>query len=229
MGSISSISYIDVHKGKGTHPFFQQSPHPHAVIFSKGDKFTVVCDKGNDTITIYSVDEKFFKMSVKSIYKTKVGVGPRHAVFHPNAPFLFVINEAVSTLTSFYFNEKTGEITEINTVPTIPSTFTNTNYPADIRIHPNGKFLYGSNRGNDSIVTFQIDQNTGKLSFIVLTPTNGKTPREFNIISSGKYLLVGNQDSNSVSSFSIDPINGNLKLESISNNIPKPVCIQFVN
>jgi 6-phosphogluconolactonase len=228
-GSIKPIAYLDVHKGNGTHPFFQQSPHPHSVIFDNSDKFAIVCDKGNDTITTYSVDKNKNILAVKFIYKTKVGIGPRHAVFHPKAPLLFVINEAVSTITSYHFNKENGKLTEINTLPTLPIEFTNTNYPADIRIHPNGQFLYGSNRGHDSIVTFQVNQETGKLTLVGYTSLNGKTPREFNISSLGKYMLVGNQDSNSVSCFSIDSINGSLKLLKDTNKIPKPVCIQFIN
>ena len=227
-GSIMPIADLDVHKGHGSHPFFQQSPHPHAVIFDNSRERAIVCDKGNDTITIYSVDRRKNSLAVRSIYKTKVGMGPRHAVLHPRKPFLFVINEAVSSLTSYHFNGETGGITEINTLPTIPADFTDTNYPADIRIHPNGKFLYGSNRGHDSIVIFQIDQNSGKLTFVGHVLLNAKTPREFNITSSGKHMLVGNQDSDSVSSFAIDPENGSLRLQAITKNIPKPVCIQFL-
>ncbi len=228
-GSISPITYLDIHEGSGTHPFFQQSPHPHAVIFSKDDSFAVVCDKGNDSITFYSVDKNNSKLSVKTVYKTTVGVGPRHAVFHPHAPYLFVINEAVSSLTSYRFDAINGTITEINTLPTIPSSFIDTNYPADIRVHPNGKFIYGSNRGHDSIVSFEIDQNIGKLTNPLFTAIQGKTPREFNITASGDLMLVGNQDTNTVSCFSIDAKNGALKFLKKTDNIPKPVCIQFLN
>jgi 6-phosphogluconolactonase len=195
-GSLMPISYLDVHTGNGTHPFFQRSPHPHTAIFDDSDEYAIVCDKGNDTITVYSIDKAKNKLAVVFTNKTEVGRGPRHAVFHPSGSFLFVMNEAVSSLTSYHFNRETGSINEVNTVPTIPASYMDTNYPADIRIHPNGKFLYGSNRGHDSIATFRIDPSNGKLTFVEHTVLNAKTPREFNITSSGKYMLVGNQDSN---------------------------------
>ncbi len=227
-GTIEPISYLDVHQGHGTHPFFQQSPHPHAVIFSIDNQFAVVCDKGNDTITVYKMDALHKKLIAKTSYKTKVGTGPRHAVFHPSMPYLFVINELVSSLSSFHFNPETGELFKIDTQPTIPADYTTANYPADIRIHPNGMYLFASNRGHDSIVTFKIDQKTGKLTWVANTSTKGETPREFNLTPSGQYLLVGNQDSNNIVAFSIEASSGMLTQSSITNNIQKPVCIQVL-
>jgi len=227
-GTINPLSYLDIQKGRGTHPFFQQSSHPHAVNISPDNQFAVVCNKGNDSITIYKIDHLKGKLKPNKPFITKTGTGPRHAVFHPTLPYIFVINEVVSTISSFYFNKKTGELSEIETYPTIPQEFTITNYPADIRIHPNGMFLYGSNRGHESIFSCKIEQQTGKLTKFTTTPTNGKNPREFNLSPSGQHLLVGNLDSNNIVSYSVDEKSGELTKSSLTDKIEKPVCIQFL-
>lgn len=227
-GTIKPLSYLDIQKGRGPHPFFQQSSHPHAVNISPNNQFAVVCNKGNDQITVYKIDHLQSKLKPNKPFKTKIGTGPRHAVFHPTLPYLFIINEVVSTVSSFHFNNITGELIEIETQQTIPPEFTATNYPADIRIHPNGMFLYGSNRGHNSIFSFKIEQQTGKLTSFTIIQTNGENPREFNLTPSGEYLLVGNLDSNNIVSFSVDKKNGQLTQLSLIDNIQKPVCIQFL-
>ena len=159
----------------------------------------------------------------------KPGAGPRHFTFHPDGKFAYVINELDSTVTAFQYNPTKGTLKEIQTVSTLPEDYTGINYCADIHIHPSGKYLYGSNRGHNSIAIFTINNETGILTTIGHEPTQGDFPRNFALDPSGKFLLVANQRSNNIISFRINDETGDLSPTGYNIEIPKPVCIKFLN
>jgi 6-phosphogluconolactonase len=139
-----------------------------------------------------------------------------------------VINELDSTITAFAYDKAKGALSELQTVSTLPSGFSGTSYCADVHVHPSGKFVYGSNRGHDSIVAFAIDQNTGKLSLIGHESTGGKWPRNFGVDPTGAFLLVANQNTDNVVTFRIDQQSGKLAATGQTTEIPTPVCLKFI-
>ncbi len=154
---------------------------------------------------------------------------PRHSVFHPRAPYFFITNEREASLSSFHFDSDTGEVRFVQTVPTIPAGYSGPRVsPADIRMHPNGKFVYGSNRGDNSIAIFKIDEANGQMSLVDIAKTGGANPREFGFEPSGKFMFVGNLDSNQVVTFAVDPDTGKMTSTGAKADVPKPACMHFV-
>ena len=158
----------------------------------------------------------------------KSGAGPRHFAVHPNGRHLYVINELNSTITAFEYDASHGALKESQTVSTLPDNFTAPNTAAEIAIHPSGKFLYGSNRGHDSLVVYAVDENTGKLTLIEHQSSLGKTPRAFGIDPTGNFLLAANQASDNIVVFRIDSKTGRLQATGQTLGIPSPVCVTFL-
>jgi 6-phosphogluconolactonase len=181
---------------------------------------------------IYSFDGQKGKLKpneAQAFYQTKPGAGPRHFSFHPNEKYAFLINELDLTMTSLAYDEKLGTLKEIQTVPTLPAGASTAGVTtADIHTSPDGRFLYGSNRGHNSIVSYRIDEKTGRLEYIEHVSTGGKKPRNFAIEPSGKFLLVANQDSDNVVVFRIDERSGKLQSTGITASVPVPVCLKFI-
>jgi 6-phosphogluconolactonase len=149
-------------------------------------------------------------------------------VFHPDGRHAYVINELNSTIVHYSYDPAAGALAELQTVPLLPPDFTGRSTAAEIAIHPSGKFLYGSNRGDDSIAVFAVAPATGNLAFLQRVPTQGKTPRHFAIAPSGKLLFVANQNSNNIVIFNLDPATGALAPSGKVLDTPSPVCIQFL-
>jgi 6-phosphogluconolactonase len=193
------------------------------------NRFAVVCDKGIDKVMVYRLDPRQAKLVPNDPPSASVqpGSAPRHLAFHPSRPYAFVINEIASTLTSFAFDEASGAIREVNTVSTLPAGYSGRNSTADVHVHPNGKFVYGSNRGNDSIAIFAVDEGTGKITPIGHQSTQGAVPRNFNLDPTGRLLLAANQNSDTIVAFAVDPTNGTLTPTGAVASVPPPVCIQF--
>ena len=160
--------------------------------------------------------------------KVNPGAGPRHFVFSPDAKFLYVINEMGSTISGFSYDASAGTLHPLGTVSTLPEGFKGKNDTAEIEVSSDGKFLYGSNRGHDSIAIFAINPASGALSFVESVSTGGKTPRNFQIDPTGNYLLAANQDSNNIVIFKIDRKTGRLNPTGQVLEVPSPVCIKFV-
>lgn len=199
----------------------------HQFIQSPDGKSLLSCDKGADKIYVYDYMEnaKIAPLSNSTINMAK-GAGPRHLAFNPLNPNLFyVINEVNNTICSVTFGEKS---TINETVSTLPADFKGQNTTAEIQVHPNGKFVYGSNRGHNSIVGFQINETSGKLSLIGFEPTKGLAPRNFIITPDGSLLLVANQNSNNVVAFKIDQKTGKLTPTGANSSIFTPVCLQML-
>jgi 6-phosphogluconolactonase len=225
-----NISFIQ-NTGRSVNPDRQKSPHPHSIFLSSDCHFAFVPDLGLDKILIYRFDHMSGKLSSNPIPSValKPGAGPRHFTFHPDLKFAYLINELNSTITGFGYKPMNGKLTEIQTINTLPEDFEGENYCADIHIHPDGKFLYGSNRGHNSIACYSIDRSTGELIMIDCTSTRGEWPRNFAIDPSGQYLLAANQRSNNIFTFYINKETGDLTPTGFSIEINQPVCIKFLN
>lgn len=230
-GSLEDATAMKQQSGTGPNRERQESAHAHSITLDRGDRFAAACDLGADKIFIYRFDKRTGNLTANErqpFFQTRPGAGPRHFAFHEGGKFAFVINELNSTVTSLAYDEKAGTLTEIQTLSTLPAGWSQPNSCADLHISPNGAFLYGSNRGHDSIVSYAIDKTRGTLSLIEHTPTQGKTPRNFAIDPSGKYLLAANQRSDSIVSFSIDQKTGKLTPTGNTLSVPTPVCLKFM-
>lgn len=219
------------HKGSGPNKERQQSPHAHSIKLTPDGKHALSADLGADKLMFYRFDPIKGELSPadQPSVDIKPGAGPRHFDFHPNGTWLYVINELNATITVLSYDATNEQISKIQTVPTIPSNFTGSNKCADIHVHPSGNYLYGSNRGHDSIVAYKINQDKGTLELIQHQSTQGKTPRNFVIEPTGNYLLAANKDTNNVVVFSINKDTGELKPTGNELEIPSPVCLRFGN
>ena len=228
-GTLGMVAEVKQHEGSGPKEQ-QKGPHAHCIIFDRSERHALAADLGVDKVMIYRFDRATGKLApaAQPFAELKAGAGPRHLSLHPTGKFLYVISELDSTMTTFNYNELKGTLTEIETVSTLPGDFSGTSYCADVHVSPSGKFLYGSNRGHNSIVVFKIDQRTGKLTLVEHVSTEGNWPRNFTIDPTGGFLLVANQRSDNVVVFSIDPATGQLKPTGVNEGIPAPVCLRFL-
>ena len=229
-GSLSELSDLVQHQGSSINPNRQKEPHAHTIIIDDSNRFAFCADLGMDKVMIYKLDAKRGKLTpnTPAFAAVKPGAGPRHFKIHPNNRFAYVINELDETVIAFAFDKSQGTLKEIQTVPTLPADFTGTSYCADIHVHPSGKFLYGSNRGHDSIVVYTIDAGTGKLTLAQHQSTQGKWPRNFAIDPTGQFLLVANQNTNNIVIFRIDPQTGQLAPTGHMLELPLPVCLKLI-
>lgn len=229
-GSLGEISDLIQHQGSSVNPNRQKEPHAHTIIIDDSNRFAFCADLGMDKVMIYKLDAKRAKLTpnTQAFASVKPGAGPRHFKIHPNNKFAYVINELDETVTAFAFDKANGSLKEIQTISTLPADFTGTSYCADIHVHPSGKFLYGSNRGHDSIVVFAVDQVTGKLTLVQHQSTLGKWPRNFALDPTGQFLLVANQNTNNVVVFRLDPQNGQLTPTEHTLELPLPVCLKLI-
>lgn len=214
------------HEGTGPNKGRQEKAHVHSVNVSPNNHDIFVPDLGIDKVMAYRLDETTGKLIEGKSMSVSAGSGPRHFTFHPNGRFAYVIQELTGKVTTFAY--KDGELTTIEEVSTLPTDFTGKNACADIHISPDGKFLYGSNRFYDTIVTFSIDTKTGKLTQLSQTSVNGKVPRNFTISPSGNYLLVANQESDNIVIFKRDKTTGAIIPTGKEIKLSMPVCLQWL-
>jgi 6-phosphogluconolactonase len=229
-GSLEPASAFIQHEGKSIDPGRQQSPHAHSINLDQANRFAFAADLGLDKVLIYRFDASKGTLvpNDSAFAAVPPGSGPRHFAFHPSGRFAYLISEMANTLTGFAYDADKGALTEVQTVSTLPSSFKRTSYTAEVRVHPSGGFIYGSNRGHDSIAIFIVDQANGKLSAAGFEPTGGRNPRNFEIDPTGHYLLAENQDSDSIVVFRINQDNGRLKRVGEPVHIPRPVCIRMM-
>ena len=228
-GTLGMATEVKQHEGSSIKEQ-QKGPHAHCIILDASERYALAADLGIDKVMIYRFDKATGKLTPgkQPSAELQQGAGPRHLTLHPNGKYLYVINELDSTMTAFKYNAQSGTLTLIETVSTLPSDFSGVSYCADVHVSPSGRFLYGSNRGHNSIVVFEIDQRTGKLKPVEHVSTEGDWPRNFTIDSTGRFLLVANQRSNNVVTFSIDSQTGRLKPTGWNAEIPSPVCLKFL-
>jgi 6-phosphogluconolactonase len=228
-GTIGEASAFVQHSGSSVNQERQSGPHAHATTLSPDNRFLMVADLGLDQVFSYQLDPaRGLSGSNPLLTKVAPGSGPRHIAFTPDARFAYVINEILSTVTAFRYDANDGTLREIQAVSTLPDGFTGNNSTAEIAVHPNGRFLYGSNRGQDSIAIFRIDPASGKLTPAGHVSTGGHTPRNFAIDPTGGYLMTANQDSGNVVVFRIDAKTGVLTPTGTVLDVPFPVCVTFV-
>ena len=218
------------HSGTGADRDRQSGPHAHSINPSPDNRFAIVADLGLDEVLVYRLDPAKALLTPNDPPFTKVAPasGPRHFAFDPSGRFGYVINEMKSTVTAFSYDKNHGVLKEIQTITTLPKDFSGKSSTAEVQVHPSGKFLYGSNRGHDSIAMFTIDQKTGMLTPTGNVSTQGKTPRNFGIDPTGNFLLAANQDAGGVVVFRIDANTGKLTPTGDKLDVPFPVCVKFM-
>ena len=226
-GRLGGATSTVQHHGKGPNRQRQDGPHAHQILSDPESNFVFVPDLGLDKIMIYRLDraQGLLLPDEPPSAATAPGAGPRHLAFLPDSRFAYAIGELDSTVTVFRYVAARGLLQPVQSVSTLPPDFHGRSTAAEVAIHPSGKFLYGSNRGHDSIAIFAIDAASGKLRPLGHEPTQGKSPRYFGIDPSGKYLLAANQDSDNVVVFRIDAETGLLHPTGQSLSVPSPVCI----
>lgn len=224
-GSLSAI--IDTIVLKDRKPGVESNPH--SVILSPDNKFAFICDKGADRIYGFKIDETKNRLVKTSQDFTELpkGAGPRHLTFHPNGKFAYVINELSNSIHTLSYDPMDGKLSVVSEITTLPADHKGVSYCADIHLHPNGKFIYGSNRGDNSIAAYRIDETTGQLTLINIEPTEGEYPRNFAISPNGNFLYAANQNSNVITHMQINQTTGELQSKHIVTEIKTPVCIEF--
>ena len=230
-GSLEPLSCFIQHEGSSVNPARQEQAHAHSINLDAQNRFAYVPDLGQDKVVIYRLDLERGELvpSDPAYVESEPGAGPRHFDFHPNGTRTYVINELGCTITGYDYDSDSGALTPFQTVGTLPTAgFGRRNTTADIHVHPSGRFVYGSNRGHDSIAIFSVDERTGRLTEVGHQSTQGSTPRNFAIDPSGEYLLVANQDSDTIVSFRIDGESGALEPTGAVTEIPMPVCLRFL-
>jgi 6-phosphogluconolactonase len=218
------------------HPTIEQAgimkkPRGHCIQMDPTNRWTLVADLGLDRVFVYRFDVDHGKLMRNPSYEglqTKPGAGPRQIAFHPSGKFLFVINELNSTLTAASWNDETGILKELSTVPTLPADFQEKNSTAAVHVSRDGKTVYGSNRGHDSIAIYRFDDQSGALKLLGHQSTEGKTPRDFKLTPDGRFLLAENQNSDSIVALAIDEKTGMLTPTGKRIDVPKPSCIEFL-
>ncbi len=223
-GSLSGIADTIVLKDKKP----GAESNPHSVILSPDNQFAFICDKGADRIYGFRIDETKDQLvpATPEFVELPKGSGPRHLTFHANGKFAYVINELSNSIHTLAYDGK-GALSIVTEISTLPANSKVVSYCADIHIHPNGKFIYGSNRGDNSIAAFRIDESTGQLTLINIEPTEGEYPRNFAISPDGKLLYVANQNSGTLTHINIDPATGKLQSRHVVTEIKTPVCLEF--
>jgi 6-phosphogluconolactonase len=229
-GRLGEATAFVQHKGSSVNPERQKGPHAHAIALSPNNRFAIVADLGLDQLLVYSFDATKGTFGANpQIVRASPGAGPRHLAFSSDGRFLYVINEMQSSVVAYSYNESTGALDELQTISTLPKNFSGDNTAAEIEVHPSGKFLYASNRGDDnSIAVFAIDSRAGTLTHVENNPAGGKTPRNFSIDPTGSWLLVANEDSNDIVVFRIDGKTGQLTPTGDVIQVPSPTCLKFV-
>ncbi|NOU95737.1 beta-propeller fold lactonase family protein [Paenibacillus sp. LMG 31456] len=217
------ISFEVHHIGVGS----KNKSHPHSIVVDPTNRYVVVPDLGTDRLYIYEIDYAHYDLKLKQTLFVEPGSGPRHFVFHPTKPCAYMINEYNSTITVFTYDASQCGLEIVQTVSTLPMGFDGINKCADILISPCGKYVYGSNRGHDSIVQFRISES-GFLTYVEHISSGGKKPRSMAASPSGKYLLVANEGDNHVATFVIDQQTGSLTPASHLSLESSPICIKFM-
>lgn len=211
-GSLGKPTCFLQHKGTGPDPIRQEGPHAHQVISDREEKRVFVPDLGTDMIVVYDVDWEMGYLIPNKDASARVtaGEGPRHCVFNSAGDKVYLITEMGNTIHVFDYDKEAPSLKELQVIGTIPEDFKGHTTTAAIKLHPNGKLLYGSNRGHDSVATYQVDSQTGKLTILSYQPTGGEIPRDFDISPDGKYLIAGNQNTATLVVFRINEETGRL-------------------
>jgi len=217
------------HQGHSVHPKRQATAHPHSSTISPDNRFALVCDLGLDRIYTYGIDLERAALdpAEPAFVSVAPGSGPRHFTFGPDGRRAYVITEIASTIVACAYDPDNGSLAPFQTISTLPPGFSGESSAAEIRLHPNGRFLYGSNRGHDSIACFSLDPSTGALTPVETVPCGGRAPRHFAFSPDGNWLVCAHQDSNTLCSFRVAPATGRLTPTGSTIAVSMPVCVLF--
>jgi 6-phosphogluconolactonase len=222
---------VDTEQGAGAGPNRerQEAPHAHCVLLDRANRFAYSCDLGTDKVMVYRFDARDGSLSPNAppSFSAKPGAGPRHLAFHPGGRFVYVLNELDSTVSALAHDAARGTLRHLQTVSALPAGFNGANTGADIHLTPDGRFLYSSNRGHDSIAGFAVNARTGRLRPVGHTPSGGRSPRNFVIDPSGRFLLAANQKSDNIVTFRLNPRTGALRPTGKTASVPSPVCLKL--
>jgi 6-phosphogluconolactonase len=229
-GRLGEASAFIQHHGSSIDKRRQQGPHAHSLNLSFDNRFAIVADLGLDEVIVYKYDTAAGSLAPNDppFIKLKPGGGPRHFAWHPKGKFGYAINEMGSAVTALSWDAKRGVFKDLQTISTLPPDFKGVNNCAEVQVHKSGKFVYGSNRGHNSIAVFSVDQGKGTLTSVEQVLTQGKTPRNFRMDPTGAYLLAANMDSDSVVVFKVDQKTGKLTPNGQKIEVGQPVCIKFL-
>jgi 6-phosphogluconolactonase len=229
-GLTDAVSFIR-QTGSSVNPQRQKEPHAHWIGADPGNRFALLCDLGVDQVLVFKLDAGAATLTANepAFARTAPGAGPRHLAFRPDGRFAYVINELDCTMTAYAFYAARGALTPVQTISTLPpgETMQPRYSTAEVVVHPTGRFLYGSNRGHDSLVVFAIDDASGQLALVEHVPSGGRVPRNFNLTPDGRFLLSANQESGTVVVFRVDRTTGALTSSGFTAAIEKPVCVVF--
>lgn len=228
-GGLQPASSAVQHHGSSVNPSRQEGPHAHMIAPAPDGKFILAVDLGLDRIFAYQLDPNSGTLTTAGEpagANAEPGAGPRHFAATPDHRYVYVINELASTLTAYAYDSETAAMRPLQTESTLPADFEGQNTTAQVVISPDGRYVYGSNRGHDSIVFWAIGDDGG-LTFAGRVPSGGKEPRNFNIDPSGRWLLAANQNSDAIVTFRRDADSGALEPTGDVTEVPTPVCIVF--
>lgn len=229
-GHLRPANSVFQHVGASVNPERQEGPHAHSINLDRANRYALAVDLGLDKVLVYRFDpeKSVLTPNEPSSAPLKPGAGPRHLAFHPNGRYAYVINELDSTVTAFAYDSERGALQEVQTISSLPGGLAGENYPSEILVHPNGRFLYGSNRGHDSLAIYAIDAATGRLEIRGHAPSGGKWPRNFNFDPSGRWMIVGNQNSDNFHVCRVDTVTGSLTPTGPAQQAPAPICFKLL-
>ncbi len=225
-GGLKPAASVIQNEGSGPNQARQKGPHAHSIRFSPDEKKVFSADLGTDKLNIFRLKKGKLQPAKQQFVSIPPGSGPRHITFHPDAPVIYVVNELISTVNVL---QKTGKTTKIiQTVYAMPDDFQGTNYCSEIHVSKDGKTVYASNRGHNSISVFRIDAASKKLSLLTTVSSGGEWPRHFTLSPNGKFLIAANQHSGNIVVYKISPETGIPEATGFELKLPAPVCIEFL-
>jgi 6-phosphogluconolactonase len=229
-GSLGGRTAFVQDTGSSVNPQRQTRAYAHSIITDPSNRFVLVADLGVDKVFVYRFNQNDGSLTPNNPPFAGItpGSGPRHVKFHPNGRWVYVISEIASSVTAFNWDSTNGTLAEFQTVSVLPAGFHGTNTSAEIMVQPNGKFLYASNRGDDSLAVFAIDQTNGKLTPVEHVSSGGNMPRNFAFDPTGKWIICSNHDSDCAVVFRVDEITGRLTQTGNPVAVPYPFCERFL-
>ncbi|MFB6152565.1 MAG: lactonase family protein [Haloarculaceae archaeon] len=223
-GALGDPTHVVERAGSSEHPERQTQAHPHSVTPGPDGRYVYVPDLGTDEVVVYALDADAGRLNRAGSVDARSGAGPRHLDFGPDGRFAYVINELDSTLTAYERDPGTGALDPIDTASTLPDGFDGDNVTADVHVHPSGEWVYGSNRGHDSVAVFGIESD-GTLDPRGTVPTGGAWPRNFALAPDGRALFAENMHSDEVVAFRVDERTGDLEPAGAAVDVPDPCCL----
>jgi len=224
-GRLEKASSVRVHEGKGKDASRQDKPHAHGIYLDAAERFALAPDLGTDRVFVYAYDAQKGTLEPHGAGVLEPGAGPRHLAFHPSGRYAYVIDELDSTVSAFGYDAAKGELTPLQRLSALPLGFGGTSYTAEIEVSPDGRFVYGSNRGHDSLAVFRVDPASGRLTAAGHVPIGGSWPRHFKIEASGRVLIAAHQRGGTVGFFRLDPKTGEPSAFGGKLAIDRPACV----